>query len=122
MSFLGINYLYFLTGNGALNAMDNCATCCTKGSTGYCDNDIFIWFQDRLGRVCHTRWLVNNWRWHYGREGIDGDDAFDGHAWDGFSWKDAGCVKEYGLDVPNKVRINYQKNYERFYNIGLQIH
>ena len=109
MSFLGINYLYFLTGNGALNAMDNCATCCTKGSTGYCDNDIFIWFQDRLGRVCHTRWLVNNWRWHYGREGIDGDDAFDGHAWDGFSWKDAGCVKEYGLDVPNKVRINYHR-------------
>ena len=92
--------------------MDNCATCCTKGSSGRCDNDLYMRFYDRLGRACSTRWLVNNWRWHYGREGTNGNDAFDYRSWDWFTWKDAGCVKENGFDVPNKVRINYPKKYE----------
>ena len=96
----------FLVGNGGGNSMDNCATCCTKGSTGSCNNDLYIRFYDRLGRSCSTRWLVNNHRWHYGREGTNGNDALDGRSWDWFAWKDAGCVGENGFDVPNKVRLN----------------
>ena len=107
LSFLGIDRLYVQVGSGSGQAMDNCATCCTGGSSGYCSNDLIMKFYDRLGRTCTTRWLVNNWRWHYGKEGTNGNDAFDSHSWDGFTWKDAGCVKENGFDVPNKVRITH---------------
>ena len=107
--------------------MDNCATCCTGGSSGYCSNDLIMKFYDRLGRTCTTRWLVNNWRWHYGREGTNGNDALDYRTWDWFTWKDAGCVKENGFDVPSKVKINYQKTTKYLqsvliYDFGLQNH
>ena len=101
----GLDRFYFHTGGGIENSMDNSAKGCTGGHNGYCDQDMYIWFQDRLGRVCNSHWLVNNWRWHHGLLGTNGDDAFDSSGWDGWTWKDAGCIKEYGLDVPNKVKL-----------------
>ena len=104
MSISGLDRFYFHTGGGIENSMDNSAKGCTGGHNGYCDQDMYIWFQDRLGRVCNSHWLVNNWRWHHGLLGTNGDDAFDSSGWDGWTWKDAGCIKEYGLNVPNKVK------------------
>ena len=89
--------------------MDNSANGCSgnvNGVNGICDNDLHIWFQDRLGRACSSRWLVNNWRWKYNLFGRGGDDAFDSHEWDWFTWREAGCIKEDGIDVPNKVKID----------------
>ena len=60
--------------------MDNCDTCCNGnhyGIDGHCGNDMRIRFEDKLGRGCTSRWLVNNWRWKYGRLGKDEEDAFD---------------------------------------------
>ena len=90
--------------------MDSSANGCngdTYGWGGHCDNDLLIWFQDRMGRACQSRWLVNNWRVKYGQLGTNGDDAFDSHEWDWFDWREAGCIKEDGLDVPNKVKMNF---------------
>lgn len=89
--------------------MDNTATGCNgnvHSYNGYCDNDMLIRFEDKLGRNCQSRWLVNNWRWKYGRLGKNEQDAFDASmafAWSSFSWTEANCAKGWAFDVPNKV-------------------
>ena len=85
--------------------MDNCDDCCTGGSYGYCDNDIYMWFQNKLGETCRTRWLFNNWRWKHGNDGKDKDDAFDSSGWKQFDWYETNCVAEWGFNVPNKVIV-----------------
>ena len=93
--------------------MDNCKTCCngeTHGADGYCDNDMHLWFQDRLGNTCSTRWLTNNRRWHDGNNGENEDDAFDGAGWDGWTWSEAGCANSNGFYVPNKVMLDDKPN------------
>ena len=60
--------------------MDNSANGCNgnvHSYNGYCTNDMFIRFEDKLGRNCQSRWLVNNWRWKYGRLGKNEQDIFD---------------------------------------------
>ena len=102
MSILGLMDIRFLTDSG--NTMDNCEDCCTGGETGYCDHDIYMWFQNKLGQTCHTRWLFNNWRWAKGNDGKNEDDAFDvGGEWKLFQWYQTNCIKEWGFYVPNKV-------------------
>ena len=86
------------------NRMDNCETCCNGGWGGYCDNDLFIRFEDRLGNACQTRWLTNNMRVKRGQHGTNGDDAFDGSSWDSFNWSEALCASGNGFYVPNKVK------------------
>ena len=91
--------------------MDNCATCCNGhhyGAGGYCDNDLFLRFEDRLGNACQTRWLTNNMRWKRGNNLKNKDDAFDGkNTWESFTWTDAYCAKDNGFYVPNKVKKDF---------------
>ena len=86
--------------------MDNCETCCNGGWGGYCDNDLFMRFEDRLGSACQTRWLTNNMRVKRGQQGTNGDDAFDGSSWDSFNWSEALCASGNGFYVPNKVKCD----------------
>ena len=85
--------------------MDNCEDCCHGGHGGHCDHDLYAWFQNKVGTVCHTRWLFNEARRHRGTYGADEDDAFDGtDSWDCFDWNEALCVSGNGFEVPNKVK------------------
>ena len=93
--------------------MDNCATCCNGyyyGAGGYCDNDLILRFEDRLGNGCQSRWLTNFMRWKRGNTRKNKDDAFDGEGWEGFVWTDALCAKDDGFYVPNKVKKKIHKN------------
>ena len=86
--------------------MDNSETGCNgdvHSYNGQCENDMIIRFEDKLGRNCQSRWLVNNWRWKYGRLGVNEVDAFDYKGWTGFTWTEANCAKGWAFDVPNQV-------------------
>ena len=88
------------------SGMDNAVESCngiTQSYNGYCDNDYIIYFRNKYGQTCQTRWLFNNARWQRGRLEENGDDAFDSPGWDGWTWYQAGCAKEWGFYVPNKV-------------------
>ena len=66
INILGLRDYHLYTGS---ETMDNCDTCCNGhyyGAGGYCDNDLRLRFEDRLGNVCETRWLTNFMRWKRG--------------------------------------------------------
>ena len=103
--FLGIRDYHILTG---YNPMDNVAGGCTgnvHSYNGYCTHDLRMYFQDRLGNTCWTKWLFNNARWKWNRLGKNGADNFDTrYIWNGFNWYQAGCASSWGFYVPNKVQ------------------
>ena len=76
---------------------------CTGGWHGYCKHDLRVYFQNKVGDACGTRWLFNNARVQRGQHGKNRDDAFDSEGWDCFSWNEVDCVKGNGFYVPNKV-------------------
>ena len=88
--------------------MDNVAGGCTgnvHSYYGYCTHDLRMYFQDRLGNTCWTKWLFNNARWKWSRLGKNGADNFDTrYIWNGFNWYQAGCASSWGFYVPNKVQ------------------
>ena len=87
--------------------MDNVAGGCTGNRDsyyGYCTHDLRMYFQDRLGNTCWTKWLFNNARWYRNRLGTNGADNFDTtYRWNGYNWYQAGCASSWGFYVPNKV-------------------
>ena len=70
---------------------------CTGGSGGLCHNDIKAYFKNKVGSVCETNWLFNNYRWKKGK------DAFDNAGTDYFNWDGVNCVSGKGFYVSNKV-------------------
>ena len=95
--------------------MDNVAGGCTgnvHSYNGYCTHDLRMYFQDRLGNTCWTKWLFNNARWKWSRLGKNGADNFDTkYRWNGFNWYQAGCASSWGFYVPNKVQ-EYMISYD----------
>ena len=88
------------------NAANRNSNGCTGGSGGYCKHDMYIYFQNKIGATCSTRWLFNQMRWKRGQDGKNLDDAFDSVGWDCFSWNEVACVSGNGFYVPNKVLLS----------------
>ena len=112
-SNIGLGYFYIHTGLNKMDNADGTAGCNGNhyGYGGVCVNDLIIRYEDRLGRGCTTKWLVNYWRVVHGLLDTVGPAEFaDTAGWHGFGNANAGCVKESGFDVPNRVRKTVMQN------------
>ena len=103
-TYPGIKHICIRTSTEKWATIDNGADGCTGGPYGHCDHDLYVYFINKIGAGCSTRWLFNNARWKSGNDGKNAkNEAFDNAGWDCFNWNEVNCVSGNGFYVPNKV-------------------